>query len=66
MLPKLKFYYKNYKGKFGYRTVQDPSIYFGSTNHHKEEQWLLRAFDIDKQDIRIYAVKDIIEFVSIN
>jgi len=37
---------------------------FGSTEYHKEEQWLLRAWDVDKQDYRTYALKDILEWIK--
>ena len=59
----MKFYYRNYKGVCGYRTVLDPKFWFGSTEFHKEPQWLIRAYDIDKDAIRDFAVNDIIEFI---
>lgn len=59
----LRFYYKNWKGKCGYRNVLDPKLWFGKTPYHKKPQWLMRAYDIDKGDVRDFAVNDIIEFV---
>jgi predicted DNA-binding transcriptional regulator YafY len=32
---------------------------FGSTEWHPEEQWLLDAYDVAKDDMRTFAVKDI-------
>lgn len=59
----LQFFYRNYKGVCGYRTVQEPVMWFGSTEFHKQPQWLMRAYDVDKGDMRDFAVKDIIEFI---
>lgn len=63
-LPKpLKFFYKNWKGEYGYRTVHDPIMWYGSTQYHKEPQWMIKGYDVDKDDIRDFAVNDIVEFV---
>lgn len=59
----LKFYYRNYKGEYAYRTVQNPLFWFGNTEFHREPQWLIKAYDVEKQDFRDFAVKDIIEFL---
>lgn len=32
---------------------------FGTTEWHPEPQWLLHAYDVDKDDMRVFAVKDI-------
>jgi len=62
-MPVLEFYYRNYRGELGYRKVQDPKLSFKETEHHKGQQWIMTAFDLDKQDFREFAVKDIIEFL---
>lgn len=56
----LKFYYTNWKGNPGYRTVQDPKFWFGESLYHKGEQWFVKAFDVEKQDFRDFALKDIV------
>lgn len=53
------FSYTNYKGILSNRSVQPIEIRFGSTEWHQDAQWLLKAFDLDKNDIREFAVKDI-------
>ncbi len=58
----LHFTYRNYKGVTSDRKVIPLSIYFGSTEYHKEEQWLMSGFDLDKQADRVFAVCDIIGF----
>jgi len=51
--------YTNYKGVTGTREILPIEILYGHTDWHKEDQWLLRAFDIAKQADRTFAVKDI-------
>ena len=53
------FTYKNWKGNISERKVIPEKIYFGSTEFHKEEQWLLSAYDCDKADYRDFAMQDI-------
>ena len=61
--PTLQFKYKNYKGKTNIRNVIPYNIHFGSTEFHPQEQWLLRAFDVDKCAERNFALKDVIKFI---
>ena len=58
----LKFSYKNWKGKISDREIYPIFIYYGNTEYHKGNQWLLEAFDIDKNAKRIFALKDILEW----
>lgn len=50
--------YTNYRGETAARRIIPRSIRFGSTEWHPEPQWLLLAFDIDKQADREFALKD--------
>ena len=59
----LRFYYKNWKGKCGYRNVLDPKLWFGTTPYLIFFLKQKTAYDIDKGDVRDFAVNDIIEFV---
>lgn len=59
----VKILYTNYRGEKGYRIIIPQSIYFGSTEWHPEKQWLLRAIDVQKQNSRDFAVKDIAEWL---
>lgn len=54
--------YKNWKGEVAARTIIPLSIFYGSTEYHKEGQWLLKVWDMGKEDYRTYAVKDILEW----
>jgi hypothetical protein len=51
--------YTNWRGEFGVRRIQPRSIRFGVSEWHKEPQWLLLAWDIDKKEDREFAFKDI-------
>jgi predicted DNA-binding transcriptional regulator YafY len=35
---------------------------FGHTTWHRQDQWLLIAYDLDKEAIRDFAMKDIKEW----
>lgn len=61
--PILTFEYINWQGEKGKRKVQPIKLWYGKTEFHKEEQWLLKAWDIDNKAERDFAVKDIIKFL---
>ncbi|WP_204166268.1 hypothetical protein [Agrobacterium vitis] len=50
--------YTNYRGETSERTILPKNIWFGSTEWHPEPQWLLTAFDLGKQTVRDFALKD--------
>jgi predicted DNA-binding transcriptional regulator YafY len=54
--------YTNYRGEKSYRKILPQQIIFSSNEWHPEEQWLLEAFDIEKQATRLFAIKDIHEW----
>lgn len=60
----IEFTYKNYRGEIADRKVVPIKIHFGSTEYHKEPQWLLKALDLDKNSERDFALLDIISFKS--
>ena len=60
---KVKILYTNWKGETKYRNIIPKSIEFKSTQWHKEEQWILNAFDVDKNANRAFAIKDIKEWL---
>jgi len=59
----LQFEYKNWKNQIGIRTVIPKEIWYGSTEFHSEEQWFLKAIDVDKLENRDFAIQDIIKFL---
>lgn len=53
------FRYKNWRGEIATRTVLPHKIWFGSTEWHPEEQWFLTGEDVEKGEIRDFALSDI-------
>lgn len=54
----IEFDYVNWKGVESHRKALMIRIFFGSTGYHKEPQWLMEARDLDKQEGRVFAMKD--------
>lgn len=54
--------YRNWQGDIAYRTVLPKSIYYGSSQWHPEEQWLLIADDLEKKAERHFSMKDILSW----
>ncbi len=55
----IKIEYTNYRGEKGVRTIVPISFFFGTTEYHPQEQWLIKLWDVDRQAERIYALKEI-------
>lgn len=51
--------YTNYRGETAERKIIPKKIWFGATEWHPEEQWLLEALDVAKNEDRHFAIKDI-------
>lgn len=51
--------YTNYKGKTAIRKIVPKTIEFSCNEWHKEEQWLMVAYDVEKKADRTFAIKDI-------
>jgi predicted DNA-binding transcriptional regulator YafY len=60
----VKILYTNYRGETAIRTITPEKIWFGETEWHPGEQWLLDAFDLEKQTMRSFAMKDIKSWVA--
>lgn len=50
--------YMNWRGETSERTIKPIRIYWGSSEWHPEPQWLLTAFDLEKNAERDFALKD--------
>lgn len=50
--------YTNYKGETRERNITPITIWYGHTDFHPEDQWLIKALDNDKDQIRDFALKD--------
>jgi len=51
--------YTNYRGETAQRRIIPQRVWFGATQWHREEQWLLDAFDLDRESPRSFALCDI-------
>ncbi len=56
--------YTNWRGETAKRIIRPLKIWFGSTEWHKEDQWLLKALDVEKNTERDFALKDIHEWLG--
>jgi len=53
-----KMMYKNYKGEIRERIIIPYNLTFSTTRHHPKMQWLLEAFDCEKNETRVFALAD--------
>ena len=51
--------YTNYRGETAVRQIVPVRIRFGASEWHPGEQWLMDAYDIDRQAERSFALADI-------
>ena len=58
-MKQVKIVYTNWRGETSIRNIEPKELIYGSNEWHKEEQWLLIAYDVDKQADRTFACKDI-------
>jgi hypothetical protein len=60
----LEFKYKNWENVISDRSIDGNSIriFYGHTEYHPEDQWLMEALDLDKVEKRTFAMKDILKF----
>jgi predicted DNA-binding transcriptional regulator YafY len=55
----IKILYTNYRNETKVRTIIPIKIWFGETDWHPEKQWLLDAYDLEKEAERSFALIDI-------
>ena len=63
-MPPLTFRYKNWKGEIEERHVIPIRVWFGHTEWHPDDGWLMTAWDLDKYAERSFSMTDIQEFFS--
>ncbi len=52
----VEFTYTNHRYETSVRRVQPISVYFGATAFYTKPQWLLEAWDLDKEAFRDFAL----------
>lgn len=55
----LEVTYTNYRNETSTRHILPINLYYGNTKYHKEKQWILEVWDLDKDAYREYSLKDI-------
>jgi predicted DNA-binding transcriptional regulator YafY len=55
----VRIVYTNYRGETAMREIVPQRIWYGKTEWHPDEQWLLDAVDLEKGAPRSFAMKDI-------
>ena len=48
--------YTNHRGERRKRHILPRGIYFGVSPHHPGEQWILIAIDVDRNELRDFAM----------
>jgi predicted DNA-binding transcriptional regulator YafY len=51
--------YVNYRGERRVRRIVPQRMYFGDVQWHPGPQWILDAWDVDKAEVRSFALGDI-------
>jgi len=51
--------YTNWRGERSRRKILPINIFFGSNQWHPEEQWLLVAIDLEKNETRTFSLSTI-------
>jgi len=54
----LTFTYTNWKNETAFRRVQARALSYKSTSWHPEKQWILTAYDLDREAERDFALQD--------
>jgi predicted DNA-binding transcriptional regulator YafY len=55
----LHFEYVNWRGERSTRRILPIEIWFGITDWHPNAQWFLKGQDLDKHEVRDFALRDI-------
>lgn len=51
--------YVNWRGERSLRRIVPRRLYLGDVEWHSGTQWILDAWDVDKQALRSFALKDV-------
>lgn len=51
--------YTNYRGERRMRRIKPIKIYFGTNDYHSDPQWLLSAIDVERDELRDFAMAKI-------
>ena len=51
--------YTNWEGKRTFRSILPLSLWYGTTDHHPNPQWFVRAFAFNRGEVRDFAMAGI-------
>jgi hypothetical protein len=54
--------YRNYRGEDSLRRVLPLKIWFGTSEWHPKRQWLMDAYDYNRNAYRTFALQNVIQF----
>jgi len=60
----IMFMYSNHEGKVERRSAATIDVFYGTTEYYPEPQWLLKAWCLDRQAERIFAMNKMTPVVS--
>lgn len=60
----MKFQYRNWQGVVADRTAKFEALIYTSNEWHRTPQWLVKAYDLDKGEVRLFALKDMMPLDS--
>ncbi len=61
----IRVIYRNYRGEVAQHTIiPTGKLYWGKNERYIEEQWIMEVWDLEKQDFRDYALRNIQEFLK--
>lgn len=55
----IRFTYKNWRGEVRERKAVPEQLWFGASPWHPEPQWLLQAWDLEKEERRYFALRNV-------
>lgn len=56
----IRFRYENWKGVVSDRIARVEALVYASTEWHRELQWLVRAFDVEKHETSLFSLRDMV------
>lgn len=57
------FKYLNHRNEQAFRRVAPIKIFFNTINHYGEPGWFMEAYDIDKEAVRDFYMKNILSSI---
>lgn len=56
----ITFQYTNWRGDTSTRTIIPKRVWYGKSEWHPSDQWFLHGYDLEKSEVRDFALLDIV------